>query len=183
MFRRFHRRKDVFALGVCNGCQLMTQLGWILPAEDTDSHPYLTHNSSGGFEHRMVGVAIEPSNAIFFAGMTGSVLPIVVAHGEGRWVIPKGSIRRSLILKKIAPLRYVGPDGLRARAYPFNPNGSQDSIAGLISRNGRYLAMMPHPERMFLPSQYAYVPRQWRQMQAAPWLRMFQNMYAFAKNA
>jgi phosphoribosylformylglycinamidine synthase len=179
-FEEFKARTDTFALGVCNGCQLMALLGWIpssdgLPAED---QPRLLHNISGKFESRFSSVQIQEGPAIMFKGMEGSSLGVWVAHGEGRFYFPKdeGAGSKDQVLSNgLACLRYVNDSNEITEEYPFNPNGSPDGIAGVCSEDGRFLALMPHPERVFTPWQWPWCPESWNEYQAGAWLKMFQN--------
>jgi phosphoribosylformylglycinamidine synthase len=180
-FDNFRKRKDTFSLGVCNGCQLMALLGWIplnegLPEE---RQPRLLHNSSGKFESRFTSVQIQSSPAIMFKGMEGSSLGVWVAHGEGRFHFPDPSIKEMVTEKKLIPVRYVNDLNEVSEAYPFNPNGSPDGIAALCSDDGRHLGMMPHPERVFTTWQWPWTPSDWKNLQAGPWLQMFQNARIF----
>ena len=109
-------------------------------------------------------------------GMEGSRLGIWVAHGEGQAFFPEPEVLERVRQESLAPLRYVDDEGRVTEAYPFNPNGSPEGIAGLCSPDGRHLAMMPHPERAFLKWQWGWMPEDWkRTLEASPWLRMFQN--------
>jgi phosphoribosylformylglycinamidine synthase len=109
-------------------------------------------------------------------GMEGSVLGIWVAHGEGRVHFPVPAVSRDLLARDLAPIRFVDDEGGPTDAYPFNPNGSPSGITALCSADGRHLAMMPHPERAFLLWQWPWMPADWRrELEASPWLRMFQN--------
>lgn len=180
-FQKFRERKDTFSLGVCNGCQLMALLGWIpdsagLPEQ---RQPRLLHNDSGKFESRFSSVKILPSPAIMFKGMEGSSLGVWVAHGEGRFHFPDPAVKESVLEKNLAPLRYVDDSNEITEAYPFNPNGSPDGISALCSDDGRHLAMMPHPERVFTTWQWPWTPSEWKDLKAGPWLQMFQNARAF----
>lgn len=178
MFRTFYERKDTFSLGVCNGCQLMALLGWVpsTPELDQERQPRFVHNRSGRFESRWSTVRIEDkSNAIMLRGMGGSVLGVWVAHGEGRALFPDEKVYGDVEKNNQVPLRYVDDGGKPTEAYPFNPNGSVAGVAGLTSRDGRHLAMMPHPERCFLKWQWPYTPSSFKNLDASPWLRMFQN--------
>ena len=182
-FEAFRQRKDTFSLGVCNGCQLMALLGWIpneggLPEE---RQPRLLENDSGKFESRFSSVKILPSPAIMFKGMEGSSLGVWVAHGEGRFHFPDDSVRSHVLSSNLAPLRYVNDTDEITQEYPFNPNGSPDGMAALCSKDGRHLAMMPHPERVFTAWQWPWMPESWREekYEAGPWLRMFQNAREF----
>ncbi|XP_043359671.1 phosphoribosylformylglycinamidine synthase isoform X3 [Dermochelys coriacea] len=183
-FEAFHRRRDTFSLGVCNGCQLMALLGWVGGESPTSDPPggavrpgvLLAPNDSGRFESRFVALAIEQSPAVMLQGMAGSTLGIWVAHGEGRMRFRSPKVLAAVTSGGLAPLRYVDDQGQPTQEYPLNPNGSPLGIAGLCSPDGRHLAMMPHPERCVLPWQWAWMPPDWRRtMEVSPWLRMFQN--------
>jgi phosphoribosylformylglycinamidine synthase len=180
-FESFRLRSDTFSLGVCNGCQLMALLGWIPSSQglSEDKQPRLLHNASGKFESRFCSVMIEDSPAVMFKGMEGSSLGVWVAHGEGRFHFPDDSVKDMVINDKMAPLRFVNDSNEVTEAYPFNPNGSPQGIAGLCSPDGRHLALMPHPERVFLPWQWPWIPEEWRDLPASPWMRMFQNARSF----
>ncbi len=175
-FETFYHRPDTFSLGVCNGCQLMALLGWVpwrgIP---DDLQPRFIHNQSGRFESRFSTVKILKSPSVMLKGMENSVLGIWVAHGEGMAHFPDKSIFDEAEYG-LAPVRYVDDDGSITEAYPFNPNGSPDGIAGLCSPDGRHLAMMPHPERTVLTWQWGWLPEDLKKsLTASPWLRMFQN--------
>lgn len=176
MFDSFFKRVDTFSLGVCNGCQLMVQLG-LVPGPDVSetSRPRLLQNRSGRFESRWSTVHIRRSPSILLRGMEGSTVGVWVAHGEGRFEIPDPQVAEEIRFSELAPIRYVDQDGTSTERYPYNPNGSVEGIAALCSRDGRHLAMMPHPERAFLPWQCPWNPPQWRDHKAGPWLQMFQN--------
>ncbi|MEJ2144420.1 MAG: phosphoribosylformylglycinamidine synthase [Acidobacteriota bacterium] len=173
----FYSRPDTFSLGVCNGCQLMALIGWIPWPEIPDvRRPRFIQNRSGRFESRFTTVTIEPSPAIMLKGMTGSVLGVWVAHGEGQAYFPDTSILEQIEKEHLVPLRFVNDAGRATEEYPFNPNGSPLGIAGLCSRDGRHLVMMPHPERAFLKWQWGWMPEDWKEnLESSPWLRMFQN--------
>ncbi|XP_060112179.1 phosphoribosylformylglycinamidine synthase [Heteronotia binoei] len=184
-FQAFHRRKDTFSLGVCNGCQLMALLGWV-GAGNPDAEAVaggftkpgllLSPNSSGRFESRFVTLNVEESPALMLRGMAGSTLGIWVAHGEGRMQFRSTEILDRMRSARLVPLRYVDDQGQPTEEYPLNPNGSPLGIAGVCSPDGRHLAMMPHPERCVLPWQWPWMPSSWRQsLRVSPWLRMFQN--------
>eukprot|EP00326_Haptolina_ericina_P037336 CAMPEP_0181236458 /NCGR_PEP_ID=MMETSP1096-20121128/38191_1 /TAXON_ID=156174 ORGANISM="Chrysochromulina ericina, Strain CCMP281" /NCGR_SAMPLE_ID=MMETSP1096 /ASSEMBLY_ACC=CAM_ASM_000453 /LENGTH=887 /DNA_ID=CAMNT_0023331649 /DNA_START=70 /DNA_END=2734 /DNA_ORIENTATION=- len=182
----FYRRKDSFSLGVCNGCQLMALLGWV-PGSGDETKPYLDiakqprfiHNSSGRFEARFSSVTILESPAVLLKGMAGTSLGVWVAHGEGKSHFPEASMLPALIDKRMAPIRYVDDSNKQTETYPFNPNGSPHGIAALCSEDGRHLAMMPHPERCFVKWQLPWMPPSWDALEAAPWLKLFQNAAAF----
>jgi phosphoribosylformylglycinamidine synthase len=176
-FQTFYHRPDTFSLGVCNGCQLTALLGWLPWQGLADSdQPRFIHNESGRFESRFVSLKILESPAIMLKGMENSVLGVWVAHGEGLAYFPDDNIRRQVLDKGLAPVRFVDDEGIITERYPFNPNGSPDGITALCSPDGRHLSMMPHPERAFLKWQWGWMPEEWnRELKASPWLRMFQN--------
>lgn len=180
-FEKFRQRKDTFSLGVCNGCQLMALLGWVpVPAGlPEERQPRLLHNDSGKFESRFSSVKILSSPAIMFKGMSESSMGVWIAHGEGRFHFPDPSIKGMVLEKNLAPLRFVNDTNEVTEAYPFNPNGSPDGIAALCSDDGRHLAMMPHPERAFTLWQWPWTPHEWKDLNASPWLKMFQNAREF----
>ena len=180
-FDKFRLRKDTFSLGICNGCQLMSLLGWIPFADGLpeDRQPRLLHNDSAKFESRFSSVQIQASPSIMLKGMEGSSLGVWVAHGEGRFHFPDPSVFDSVKEKKLAPVRYVNDTNEVTEAYPFNPNGSPEGIAALCSDDGRHLAMMPHPERVHTLWQWPWMPADWKELEASPWLKMFQNARAF----
>ncbi|KAK3390602.1 CobB/CobQ-like glutamine amidotransferase domain-containing protein [Podospora didyma] len=174
----FFQRKDTFSLGVCNGCQMLSRLKELVPgAED---FPAFVTNSSSQFEARVSMVKIEDNPhrpSVFFNGMNGSSLPIVVSHGEGRAEFETESSFNSLHQSGSIPLRYVDNRLKVTEVYPYNPNGSPAGIAGVSSRDGRVLAMMPHPERTIMADVGSYVPpnqvEEWGEF--GPWLRMFRS--------
>jgi len=164
-FAAFFSRKDSFGLGVCNGCQMMAQLRGLIPGA---AHwPSFQRNLSEQFEARVAMVEILPSPSIFLAGMEGSRLPVVVAHGEGR---AEFTGEPSLHL---AALRYVDNRGQPTEAFPSNPNGSPLGLTGLTTEDGRFTILMPHPERCFRTVQNSWHPADWGE--EGPWLRMFRN--------
>ena len=176
-FQDFYNRPDTFSLGVCNGCQLMALLGWVpWQGMSDEMQPRFIQNISGRFESRFATVQIQPGPAVMFRGMEGAALGIWVAHGEGRIFFPEACAFRKVKDQNLAPVRFVDDSGMPTEAYPFNPNGSPEGMAGLCSPDGRHLAMMPHPERVFLKWQWGWMPEDWkRDLVASPWLRMFQN--------
>ncbi len=176
MFNHFYAREDTFSLGVCNGCQLMALLGWVpWKGIASEKQPRFVHNTSGRFESRWVQVEVLQSPSVLLAGMEGAKLGIWVAHGEGLLVYPDQSVAQEVSERKLAPLAYLDPHGDRTEVYPYNPNGSPLGITALCSPDGRHLAMMPHPERCFRLWQWPWKPASWENLQASPWLRMFQN--------
>jgi len=175
-FVDFYERKDTFSLGVCNGCQLMALLGWVPWKGISDRiQPRFIRNKSGRFESRFSTVKILESPSIMLKDMAGSVLGIWIAHGEGRLYFPDEKMLKEVVQQKLAPIRYVDDKNKETEIYPFNPNGSPYGITALCSQDGRHLAMMPHPERVFLKWQWAYMPEEWKNLKASPWLKMFQN--------
>ena len=181
MFDDFYNRPDTFTLGVCNGCQLFGLLGWvpwqgILP----EMQPRFVRNTSERFESRWSTVKVLPGKSIMLKGMEDLVFGIHVAHGEGRLVFPDPSIEKKVVEEGMAVLAFVDDGGETTEKYPFNPNGSPGGITGLTSPDGRHLAMMPHPERSFLAWQAHWLPEDMkRNLPVSPWLRMFQNAYAW----
>lgn len=178
MFRAFYERPDTFSLGVCNGCQLFGLLGWVpwqgLAAEE---QPRFVHNLSGRFESRWSSLKVGKSPALMLKGMEGLVFGIHVDHGEGRLSFPDAGVKERILAENLAPLCYVDDNGEATEAYPFNPNGSPGGLAGLCSPDGRHLAMMPHPERVFLAWQAHYLPQEMQGLEVTPWMQMFRNAY------
>ncbi|MHB1227605.1 MAG: phosphoribosylformylglycinamidine synthase [Desulfurivibrionaceae bacterium] len=181
MFQAFYDRPDTFTLGICNGCQLFGLLGLVpwqgrLPAEQ---QPRFIHNLSGRFESRWVTVKVLKSPAMMLAGMEDLTFGIHVDHGEGFLHFPDPAIKAEVLAGNLATLAYVDDAGQPTEAYPFNPNGSPGGLTGLCSPDGRHLAMMPHPERAFLSWQCHWLPEEMKGLEVSPWLRMFQNAYAW----
>jgi phosphoribosylformylglycinamidine synthase len=168
-FEAFFKRDDTFALGVCNGCQMMSNLHEIIPGAEHWAH--FVRNQSEQFEARFVMVEVQPSPSILFDGMAGSRMPIVVSHGEG--YADFGSTAKLIAAQPLISLRYVDHNGKLTETYPLNPNGSPQGITGLTTPNGRFSIMMPHPERVFRAMQNSWYPRDWQENGA--WMRMFQN--------
>jgi phosphoribosylformylglycinamidine synthase len=180
MFDDFYARPDTLSLGICNGCQLEALLGWIPQiGTESKSQPRFIHNVSRKFESRWTQVEVLLSPAVLLSGMVGSKLGIWVANAEGRLVYPNESIQKFVKENNLAPLVYVDPYGKRTEKYPYSPNGSVDGNTALCSLDGRHLAMMPHPERCFLPWQLPWMPDSWKNHEVAPWLRMMQNARAW----
>ncbi|MCX7171545.1 MAG: phosphoribosylformylglycinamidine synthase, partial [Proteobacteria bacterium] len=167
-FARFFARPDSFTLGVCNGCQMMSCLAELIPG--ASAWPTFQRNRSEQFEARLAMVEIVESPSLFFAGMAGSRLPVVVSHGEGRAVFADG-INAPVGIK--TALRHVDNRGRIAETYPGNPNGSPAGLAGVTTPDGRHTIMMPHPERVFRSLQMSWRPQEWQD--ASPWLSMFHN--------
>jgi phosphoribosylformylglycinamidine synthase len=169
---RFFRRPETFALGVCNGCQMLAALKDIIVG--AEAFPRLIRNRSEQFEARFSMVEVTESKSILLAGMQGSLLPIAVAHGEGRMQFDDPGALESLRASGQLGLRFVDHQGRPTEHYPENPNGSLNGITGLCSADGRVTIMMPHPERVFRNVQLSYCPPDWVG-EASPWLRLFQN--------
>ncbi len=170
-FQQFFARPDSFALGVCNGCQMFAALAELIPG--AADWPRFVRNRSEQFEARFALVEVLPSPSLFFDGMVGSMLPIAVAHGEGRAEFATDVAGQSFVESGRVAVRYVNADRSVARTYPANPNGSPFGIAAVTSRDGRVTAIMPHPERSF-----RYVQNSWRPDgagEASGWQRLFVN--------
>ncbi len=165
MFAAFFAAADRFALGVCNGCQMLAELAELIPG--TRHWPRFHRNRSEQFEARLSLVEIVPSPSLFFAGMAGSRLPVVVAHGEGRAEFPPCGPPPGVCL------RYVEGDGTPAVRYPANPNGSPGGVTGVCNEDGRITLLMPHPERMQRPENFSWAPGDWTGR--SPWRTMFDN--------
>ena len=169
MFKKFFVRKDTFSLGVCNGCQMLSQLKDIIPG--AQNWPKFVRNVSEQFEARYATIEIEESPSIFFKDMAGSRLPIAVAHGEGR-------VWTDGFTPSLCAAHYVDGYGRATERYPFNPNGSLGGQTAFTTTDGRATIMMPHPERGFRACQLSYNPGVFKVN--GPWMRMFQNAYKFA---
>ncbi|RLN46938.1 hypothetical protein BBJ29_006374 [Phytophthora kernoviae] len=188
-FAAFKAREDTFSFGACNGCQLMTLLGWLnhpeaksLEAETkTSAAPRFVHNESGRHESRFVSVQIQESNAVMLKGMAGSSLGVWVSHGEGRAHFTHPKIQEQYVSSGLAAIRYVDDSNQPTEEYPFNPNGSPQGIAGLVSSDGRHMCLMPHPERCFLKYQLPYMPAEFEAHPVSPWLQIFQNAKTFCE--
>ncbi|MCC7484851.1 MAG: phosphoribosylformylglycinamidine synthase [Burkholderiales bacterium] len=163
-FEAFTARSDSFALGVCNGCQMMANLRELIPG--ARSWPRFVRNRSEQFEARFVMVEIVRSPSLFFAGMAGGRLPVAVAHGEGR-AEPAGAG------EPLVALRYIDNRGAATETYPCNPNGSPGGVTGFTTPDGRFTIVIPHPERVFRAVQNSWYPREWGE--DGPWLAMFRN--------
>lgn len=200
---QFFARQDRFVLGICNGCQLLAALQPIIPGA-TD-WPMFHRNTSEQYEARVVMTEVLPSRSIFFNDMAGSVLPVIVAHGEGRAVWPmedtlndkrndKLNDKKSVIAERDPSdaltqlstreqlcLRYVDAAHRATTMYPLNPNGSPGGATGFCNTDGRILLMMPHPERVIRPTQLSWHPSAWRHRQYTPWIKLFSNAYTFVQ--
>lgn len=169
-FAEFFLRKEVFALGVCNGCQMLAQLSELIPG--AENWPKFIRNTSEQFESRLVMVKILESPSILFEGMHGSTLPIVVAHGEGKADLSNESLEH-LLQNKLIAMQFINNNLQVDDIYPFNPNGSPLGATAFCNQDGRFTIMMPHPERLFRSVQYSWQPNEWSE--DGPWMRIFRN--------
>jgi phosphoribosylformylglycinamidine synthase len=168
-FAAFFERSGTFALGVCNGCQMMSNLHELIPG--AEAWPHFVRNRSEQFEARFVMLEVQRSPSLFFDGMAGSRMPIAVAHGEGYAEFRDGAARRAA--EELVALRFVDNRGTVTETYPYNPNGSPAGITGLTTPDGRFTILMPHPERVFRSVQHSWRPDGWDE--DGPWMRMFRN--------
>ena len=157
----FYKRTDTLSLGICNGCQVMIELNLINP--EYSSQPHMDHNDSHKFESNFIGLSIPENNSVMFGNLAGSKLGIWVAHGEGKFNLPEGADNYNVV----AQYNY--------RSYPANPNGSPRGIAGIASKDGRHLAMMPHLERAIFPWQCGFYPQARQADEVTPWIQAFVN--------
>ncbi len=168
-FETFFDRPDSFALGACNGCQMMSNLKAIIPG--AQNWPHFERNLSEQYEARLALVAIQPSPSILFAGMEGSRIPIATAHGEGRAAFASADAMDAC--RYLVAMRFVDNRGKATETYPYNPNGSPDGITAVTTPDGRFTILMPHPERVFRTLSMSWHPAQWGE--DSPWMRMFRN--------
>ncbi|MDC0602297.1 phosphoribosylformylglycinamidine synthase [Aliiglaciecola sp.] len=174
-FEQFFHRTDTFSLGVCNGCQMLSNLKSLIPGADL--WPHFVTNRSERFEARVAMLEVQNSPSVFFAGMQGSRIPIAVSHGEGRAEFSHTGHLRQVQNNAAVALKYVDNYGNVTEQYPANPNGSPDGITGLTSIDGRATIMMPHPERVFRAVSNSWRDDAWEE--DSPWMRMFRNARAF----
>jgi phosphoribosylformylglycinamidine synthase len=170
-FAAFFSRPDTFALGVCNGCQMMAALKELVPG--AQAWPRFVKNTSEQFEARLSTMEILESPSLFFAGMAGSRLPVVTAHGEGRALFERPGDEASVVVVG----RFVNNLGRPTEIYPLNPNGSAGGLTAVTTADGRFTALMPHPERVFRTVQLSWHPDGWGE--DSPWMRLFRNARAF----
>ena len=170
-FKTFFHREETFSLGICNGCQMMSQLKDLIPG--ADHWPRFVRNLSEQFEARLNMVEVLESNSIFLNGMEGSMIPIATSHGEGRVQYSNDGDMNALIEASGVTIRYVDNFGQPAIHYPENPNGSESGFAGFCSEDGRSTIMMPHPERVMRTEQFSWCPDDWKDH--GPWARFFVN--------
>ncbi len=164
----FYARQDTLSLGICNGCQLMMELGLVYP-EMGDAHPKMNHNISHKFESAFVSVEIPKNESVMLKSLEGYKLGVWIAHGEGRFELPYPESEYAIAAK------YIYSE------YPGNPNGSDYATAAVCSKDGRHLAMMPHPERTIFPWQNAYYPFEYRKHDVTPWMEAFVNARKWLK--
>ncbi|MCC2637684.1 MAG: phosphoribosylformylglycinamidine synthase [Moraxellaceae bacterium] len=174
-FAAFFVRNATFSLGVCNGCQMLSQLKDLVPG--ADHWPRFMRNTSEQFEARTVMVEVKASPSVLLAGMAGSRMPIAVAHGEGR-VSDTPARLAALAQGGLVALGYIDSAGLATEAYPLNPNGSPAGITGVTSVDGRATLLMPHPERVFRAVQHSWRPDDWQE--DGSWMRLFRNARVYA---
>jgi phosphoribosylformylglycinamidine synthase len=170
-FAAFFAREDSFALGVCNGCQMMAALHELIPG--SEGWPRFVKNRSEQFEARLVMVELPKSPSLFFQGMEGSRIPVATAHGEGRALFTRDRTPDQAIVT----MRFVDNRGVATESYPFNPNGSPAGITGVTTPDGRFTVVMPHPERVFRTVQMSWHPPGWGE--DSPWMRLFRNARAW----
>jgi phosphoribosylformylglycinamidine synthase len=174
-FAAFFARTDTFALGVCNGCQMLSNLKSIIPG--SDHWPRFVQNQSERYESRYVSVKIEASPSILFAGMTDSVLPIAVAHGEGFTEFADAAALNHCANSGLIAARFVDNHHQPTEAYPLNPNGSPQGLTAFTTTSGRVTIMMPHPERVFRSACMSWSPKTWGE--DSPWMQLFHNARAW----
>jgi phosphoribosylformylglycinamidine synthase len=172
-FAAFFGRGDTFALGICNGCQMMSNLHELIPG--TAHWPHFVRNRSEQFEARLVLLEVQRSPSLFFAGMEGSRIPVALAHGEG--YAEFRDARQLAVAEPLVSLRFVDNRGVVTERYPYNPNGSPRGITGLTTADGRFTILMPHPERAFRTVQMSWHPESWGE--DSPWMRIFCNARAW----
>lgn len=170
-FSVFFERSDSFGLGICNGCQMLSNLHELVPG--SQSWPHFVRNRSEQFEARVAMVQVQESPSIFLQGMAGSRLPIAIAHGEGHAEFESEEALLEADLSGTVALRYVDNHGKVTERYPANPGGSPRGITGLTTRDGRVTIMMPHPERVFRAVTNSWHPDEWQE--DGGWMRMFRN--------
>ena len=168
-FEAFFKRTDSFAIGACNGCQMMSNLKDIIPG--AQNWPHFERNVSEQYEARLVMVEVQKSPSILFAGMEGSRLPVVVAHGEGQAVFKDKTAMDAC--QYLTGLRFVDNRGKVTETYPFNANGSPQGVTGVTTPDGRFTIFMPHPERVFRSVLFSWKPESWPE--DSPWMRIFRN--------
>jgi len=174
-FTAFFARPDTFALGVCNGCQMMSNLHSIIPG--AEHWPHFVQNRSERFEARFASLKIEKSPSILFAGMEGSVIPIAVSHGEGYAEFSDASTAQACSDSGLVCARFVDNKHQVTEQYPLNPNGSPLGMTALTTRDGRVTILMPHPERVHRTVAMSWHPADWAD--DSPWMKLFYNARAW----
>jgi phosphoribosylformylglycinamidine synthase len=174
-FQSFFQRSDSFSLGVCNGCQMLSNLKTLIPGAEL--WPRFVRNHSEQFEARFSLVRVEESPSIFLQGMAGSHMPIAISHGEGRAEFSSQKAMDRLLSSNQVAMRFLNNHGEVASSYPANPNGSPEGITGVSSSDGRATLMMPHPERVYRTVQNSWHPDDWGEDGA--WMRIFRNARKF----
>ena len=177
-FEHFFNRNETFTFGVCNGCQMLSNLKYLIPG--AEHWPEFLWNESDQFEARLSQVTIAKSKSVLLNGMEGWQIPVAVAHGEGRASFQDEALTNLSKHDQIA-IQFTDCNGDVTSSYPLNPNGSPEGITGLTSRDGRATIMMPHPERVFRSQQLSWKPYRWKEY--SPWMQIFLNAYKFAKEA
>lgn len=172
MFQNYFKRENTLSLGVCNGCQMLSQLQVLIPG--SESWPHFLQNTSTRYEARLSTVKIQKSPSIILSNMEGFVLPIPVAHGEGRANFIDAPVDDDLVT-----MRYVDSSSQATEAFPYNPNGSPGGATGFTTVDGRATIMMPHPERGYLSQQLSWRPKNWKRQ--SPWTQLFANAVDFAR--
>lgn len=174
-FSKFFNRPDTFTLGVCNGCQMLSELKELIPG--AENWPSFQQNTSEQFEARLAMVKLNESPSILFAGLAGSYFPIPVAHGEGRAVFDSLAQLEDALAQKLVPMQYTDNHRAVTEAYPYNPNGSPQGVTAFTTPDGRATIMMPHPERAFMARQLSWRPSEIGE--DSLWLRLFRNARAW----
>ncbi|MBK2357089.1 phosphoribosylformylglycinamidine synthase [Francisella hispaniensis] len=175
-FSRFFGRDDTLALGVCNGCQMLAQLKSLI--KGAENWPIFIKNKSEQFEARVSMVEIQESDSIWFADMAGTKAPIAVAHGEGRPLFENDSQQQAMLASSQVALKYIDGQGQATEMYPYNPNGAIDGLTAVTALDGRVLAMMPHPERVYRAITNSHIPAEYDEYSV--WMRMFRNARKWA---
>jgi phosphoribosylformylglycinamidine synthase len=178
-FESFFNKPDTIALGVCNGCQMMSNLKKIIPG--TEYLPKFVKNVSDQFESRVVTVKIPRTNSIFFKDMYDSYIPVITAHGEGRAIFDDSNYINNLTKNEQITLQYVNNSHKVTSTFPFNPNGSPEGVTGLSCEDGRFNIMMPHPERVFRTDQQTW--NRYNSKNFSAWHKIFLNAHYFLNNS
>lgn len=178
-FENFFNQSNIFVLGVCNGCQMLSHLKELIPG--AGHWPTFIRNNSEQFEARLSLVKVRPSPSLFFQGMEDSIIPIIVSHGEGQVNFNSADLKKAVLDLNRVPLQYVNNYGDVTEQYPANPNGSFQGITALTNDDGRFTIMMPHPERCFRTVQFSWYPKDWHQ-EYSPWIKFFDNARRWLQN-